>query len=139
MLLLENFQRKGHTLFCHYTILHADYFLSNRFEISAGAGASLNKIAFQSNKYDLYSGIQNYLAGHNGKESKAGLSLMANTDFYVSRFLSLSLSAEKSFLMPLKFEQQQAVNSRTGETITFEAEHIDLSSFDILFGLKVHF
>jgi hypothetical protein len=138
-LLLEYFYRQGHTIFCHYTILSADRFLSNRFEISAGAGASLNKIAFQSDKFDLYSGMQTYLAGHNGKENKAGLSLMANTDFYVSRYLSLSLSAEKSFLMPLKLEQQQALNPRTSETMTFEAEEINLSSFDLLFGIRIHF
>jgi hypothetical protein len=136
---LENIHRTGNALFFNYAILPADRFLSNRFEISAGAGVSINKITYIFDKYDYFSNMQTWLTNANGRENKVGLNIMANTDFYLSKYLSLSLSAEKSFLMPFKSPEQQVWNPRTAEFITFEPEEYKLSSFDLLFGLRIHF
>jgi hypothetical protein len=135
----ESIHRTAHTLFFRYSILQPDYFLMNRFELSAGAGVSLNHFEYNINMLDFYDNVQTSLGYYIGKQNKAGLNIMANIDFYLSKYLSLSMDAEKSFVFSLTTTEQQVWNPRTGQMQIFKAEKYNLSSFDLLFGMQVHF
>jgi len=128
--------KNSHMLFLKYSIVAMDRLLINRFEIAAGIGASLNPITFESTRYEMSIGN---LPGIVMNENKGGIGILADLDFYFSRHFSVYMGMEKSFIGKLHISETTIVSPASGKSYYFESEEINPSSFDLSFGIRVHF
>ncbi|MBW6536071.1 MAG: hypothetical protein K0B11_13775, partial [Mariniphaga sp.] len=139
---------KSHTLSFQYAPITPDRFLTRRFEIVAGIGVSLNSLDFQLMKFGRFiqfseDPYDHYdigsLYNEHIKELRAGLLLLADCSYYLSKAVSLNVTFEKSFLRDLETEQKTIKIPETGESVTFESQKINPSSFSYSFGIRFHF
>ncbi len=143
-----NLKNKNHTLFIQYALLTPGKYLTRGFELTAGIGASLNKLDLQLSQGEIY----NSLHGSGGESYEytdlyyeyiekvsPGLLLLADLGYYFSKAVSLNITLEKSFIRDLETEQQTVTIPRTGESVTFESQKINPSSFSYSFGIRLHF
>ncbi len=147
---IENYtlNNMNHTLFFQYAPIAPDKFLTNRFEIAAGIGISLNMLDFQLEKFEMF----NYLAEFGGEgyegthlysenidKVSAGLLFLADFGYYLSKAVSLNVNVENSLIRDLETEQKTVTIPRTKESVTFESRKINPSSVRYSFGIRFHF
>ena len=138
----------SNTLFFQYAPITPDRFLTRRYEISAGIGASLNMLNFQLEKMEVFNSLAEFggeayegtlLYEEHINKLSAGLVLLADFDYYLSKTVSLNLNVEQSLIRDLKTEKKTVIVPRTGETVTFESQEINLSSISYSLGIRLHF
>ena len=134
----ENLSYSSYTLHFQYIPLCVSRFLTNRFEVAAGAGASLNQMLFSTSILDVPGGNV-LLAGEEVKEYTMGLEIISDIDFYILKHFSLNISVRKSFSKSARPGNLTAESPVSHEIVTFETIDADLSSFNLIFGLRIHF
>lgn len=127
----------SHTLLVKFVPLTANQFLTNRFEASAGIGASLNKLYHQSHIW--HNELWEVLSSEDGTFRNISLKFMSDLDFYVSRNFSIYLSINKAISKPFKPKDLTAVDPLTNMDIFFETREVYPSPLDIMIGLRFHF
>ena len=138
----------SHTLFFQFVPMTPDRFLTRRFEISAGLGASFNKLNFHLEKLGVFNSLADVggeayeitlLYDEDIKKLNAGLVLLVDFGYYISKSLSLNLNVENSLIRDLETKQKTVKIPRTGESATFESLKIDPSSISYSLGIRLHF
>jgi hypothetical protein len=139
---------KSHNLFIQYAPITPDKFLTRRFEISAGIGASINFLDFQSNKWEMYNHISesgdswyntNHLHSETIDKTNYGWLLLVDFGYYLSSTLSLNANIEHSFIKELQTRQKTVSNPRTGDLIQIDSQIVNPSSTRYSLGIRLHF
>jgi len=140
----EYTKKISNSIYFNYYPISADKYFIHRLNISIGIGASLNKLKTESS-YTLGTRFGNYgfdgVVNINYKTSanKPGVGLRGEMEMFLYKRFSFFTMIEKTFIPSLSIPENKSIHPETGELLGIDAHKVNMSSFSLMYGVRLHF